>query len=295
MLAAEVYKQVRQIHIRTKRLVDGIFAGEYHSVFKGRGMEFAEVREYVPGDDVRTIDWNVTARVGQPFVKKYIEERDLTVMLLVDVSGSGRFGSVRKLKSDLATELSAVVALSAVANNDRVGLIMFSDRIETYIAPQKGKNRALRVIRELLTAAPKGRGTNIAHALEFLVNCVPQRSVAFLISDFLGSDYDKALRLAHQRHDVIPIRVSDPREAALPALGLITLEDPESGSVVTIDSASASVRADYGARLATRDTRRRQLFRTLAMDPIEVRTDQPLLNPLLRFFRQRQRRLSQGR
>ncbi len=295
MLSVEALRQIRRIHIRTRRLVDGVFAGEYHSVFKGRGMEFADVREYVPGDDVRTIDWNVTARSGHPFVKRHIEERELTVMLLVDLSASGRFGSAARLKTEIATEICALLALSAIRNNDKVGLVLFTDRIERFVPPQKGKHRALRVIREMLHFAPESPGTDLGLALEYLHRISRRRSVAFLLSDFLASGYEQGLRLARQRHDVIPICIFDRREAALPDLGLIALEDLETGEVVLVDSGSAAVREQYRERRAAAVAARRQLFRALAIDPIEVRTDQPYIQPLLRFFRRREKRLRGGR
>jgi uncharacterized protein (DUF58 family) len=295
MLDVEALRQIRRIHIRTRRLVDGVFAGEYHSVFKGRGMEFADVREYVPGDDVRTIDWNVTARTGHPFVKRYVEERELTVMLLVDLSASGRFGSVARLKSEIATELCALLALSAIRNNDKVGLILFTDRIERFVPPQKGKDRALRVIREMLAIQPERRGTDLSLALEYLHRISRRRSVAFLVSDFLAAGYERALRLARQRHDVIPVCIFDRREASLPALGLIALEDLETGEQVLVDSGSAKVRQHYRERHEAAVAERRRLFRTLGLDPIEVPTDEPYVRPLMRFFRQREKRLREGR
>jgi uncharacterized protein (DUF58 family) len=295
MLTVEALRQVRRIHIRTRRLVDGIFAGEYHSVFKGRGMEFAEVREYVPGDDVRTIDWNVTARLGHPYVKRYVEERELTVMLLVDLSASGQFGSVAKLKSEVATELCALLALSAIKNNDKVGLILFTDQIERFVPPQKGKNRALRVIREMLYFAPERRGTDLGLALEYLYRISRRRSVSFLLSDFLAAGYERALRLARRRHDIIPICISDRREASLPNLGLLTLSDLETGQQVLVDTGSARVREEYRRRREAAVAERRRAFRALGIDSIEVQTDQPYIHPLMRFFRQREKRLREGR
>lgn len=295
MLPADALRQIRRVHIRTRRLVDGIFAGEYHSVFKGRGMEFAEVREYVPGDDVRTIDWNVTARLGQPYVKRYVEERELTVMLLVDLSASGRFGSVAKLKTEVATELCALLALSAITNNDKVGLILFTDQVERFVPPQKGKNRALRVIREMLYFQPARRGTDLAVALEYLHRVNRRRSVSFLLSDFLASGYERALRLAHRRHDVIPVCIADRREDSLPNVGLLTLRDLETGEYVVVDTASARVREEYRRRRQAAVAARRQLFRSLGLDAIEIQTDQPLIQPVLRFFRQREKRLREGR
>jgi uncharacterized protein (DUF58 family) len=295
MLGVEALRQIRRIHIRTRRLVDGVFAGEYHSVFKGRGMEFADVREYVPGDDVRTIDWNVTARTGHPFVKRYVEERELTVMLLVDLSASGRFGSVARLKSEIATELCALLALSAIRNNDKVGLILFTDRIERFVPPQKGKDRALRVIREMLHVRPERRGTDLGLALDYLHRVSRRRSVAFLVSDFLAAGYERALRLARQRHDVIPVCIFDRREASLPALGLIALEDLETGEQVLVDSGSAAVRRRYRERREAAVAERQHLFRMLGLDGIEVPTDEPYVRPLMRFFRRREKRLREGR
>jgi uncharacterized protein (DUF58 family) len=295
MLPAETLRQVQRIHVRTRRLVDGIFAGEYHSVFKGRGMEFAEVREYVPGDDVRTIDWNVTARMGQPFVKQYVEERELTVMLLVDLSASGRFGSVQKLKTEIAIELCGVLALSAIRNNDKVGMILFTDTVEKYIAPQKGRNRALRVIREMLAFEPARRGTDLGRALEYLDAVHRRRSVSFLMSDFIASGYERPLRLAHRRHDIIPVCITDRRETSLPRLGLINLRDLETGATVMVDTDSAAVRRDFARRQQAALERRRRLFRSMSLDSVEVTTDEPYIHALMRFFRLRERRLQQGR
>ncbi len=295
MLPVEVFRQVRQVHIRTRRLVDGIFAGEYHSVFKGCGIEFAEVREYMPGDDIRTIDWNVTARVGQPFVKQYVEERELTVMLLVDMSASGQFGTVSRLKSEIATELSAVIALSAITNNDKVGLALFTDKVERFIAPQKGKNRALRLIRELLTFEPESKGTDIGGAMEYLHTVTHRRAVVFVISDFFGDSFDKPLRLLHKRHDVIPVCMVDRRDMELPAVGFMRLHDLESGQEVLVDTDSAAVRAHFnGSRRKAAEDRRR-MFRSMGLDSIDVHTDETYIRPLMRFFRRRERRLGEGR
>ena len=291
MLSTERFKQVRQIHIRTRRLVNDVFAGEYHSAFKGRGMAFAEVREYAPGDDVRTIDWNVTARFGQPYVKQYVEERELTVMLLVDLSASGQFGSVTKLKTEIATELCAVLALSAITNHDKVGLILFTDQIEKFIPPQKGKHHVLRVIREVLYFQPQRRGTDVGLALQYLHRISRRRSVSFLVSDFLASGYDLPLRLAHRRHDIIPVSIADHRELTLPRVGFLTLQDLETGATLVVDTNSAAVRQQYQQRRAAAMAQRQQLFHTLGLDAIEVYTDEPYITPLMRFFRQRERRL----
>jgi len=295
MLAPEVLRQVRRVQIRTRRLVDGIFAGEYHSVFRGRGMEFAEVREYVPGDDVRTIDWNVTARLGHPYVKKHVEERELTVVLMVDVSASGEFGSGERAKTEIASEIAAVIAMSAIRNNDKVGLILFSDRIEKFVAPRKGRNRVLRLIRELIHAEPAGTGTDIALALDYFCATTRRRAVGFLISDFMAADYEVALRVAHQRHDVIPIRIADPREDELPEIGLTWLRDLETGAVVLVDTSSRATREEHRRRRRAADARRQQFFRGLGLDAIEVATDEPYIGPLMRFFRRRERRLAEGR
>ncbi|MEE8289981.1 MAG: DUF58 domain-containing protein [Candidatus Tectomicrobia bacterium] len=291
MLPLDLLKHVRQIHIRTRRLVYDVFAGQYHSTFKGRGMEFAEVREYVPGDDARTIDWNVTARLGQPYVKQYVEERELTVMLLVDLSASGQFGSVMKLKTEIATELCAVLALSAIMNHDKVGLILFTDRIEKFIPPQKGKHHVLRVIREVLYFQPQRRGTDVGLALEYLRTISRRRSVSFLVSDFLASDYETPLRIAHRRHDIIPISITDRRELSLPRLGFMTLQDLETGAYLVVDTSSAAVRRQYQQRREAAVAQRRQLFRSLGIDAIEVHTDEPFITPLMRFFRQREQRV----
>ena len=289
MLSPELLQHVRHIHIRSRRLVHDVFAGRYHSAFKGHGMEFAEVREYTPGDDVRTIDWNVTARRGHPYIKRYVEERELTVMLLVDLSASGQFGSVRKLKIDIATEICAVLALSAITNNDKVGLLLFTDQIEKFIPPQKGKHHVLRVIREVLYFQPQQRGTDVGHALEYLRNISRRRTVSFLVSDFLASGYEKPLRIAHRRHDIIPICITDQREISLPRLGFIALQDLETGAYLVVDTTNATVRTQYERRRTAAVARRQQVFQSLGIDAIEVRTDAPYMPPLLRFFHKRER------
>ena len=289
MLPPDVFKHVRQIHIRTRRLVRDGLGGEYHSAFKGRGMEFSEVREYAPGDEIRTIDWNVTARRGQPYVKQYVEERELTVMLLVDLSASGRFGSAVRLKAEVATELCAVLALSAVLNNDRVGLILFTDRVEKFIPPQKGKRHVLRIIRDVLYFRPRQQRTDIGMALKYLLR-IGRRTVCFLVSDFLTSGYDQPLRLADRRHDIIPVSITDRRELCLPRLGFVTLRDLESGALMVLDTSSKAVREAYRRRRAATVEQRRQLFQSLGIDEIEVFTDLPYMPSLLRFFRKRERR-----
>ena len=295
MPTAEILRQVRQVHIRTRRLVDGIFAGEYHSVFKGRGIEFAEVREYVPGDDVRAIDWNVTARVGQPFVKQYVEERELTVMLLIDLSASGRFSSAPRDKTRIAVELGATLALSAIGNNDKAGLILFTDRVERFVPPRKGRNRALRLIRDMLAFEPEGRGTDIAAALEYLHKVMPRRAIVFLISDFFSADFERPLRLARQRHDIVPICLIDRRDYALPAVGIVRLRDLETGEERLVDTDSRAVRERFAAAREAARARRRRLFRALGIDFVEAPTEKPWIEPLMRFFRGRERRLEAGR
>jgi uncharacterized protein (DUF58 family) len=290
MLSPDLFRRVRNIHIRTRRLVNTMFAGHYHSTFKGRGIEFAEVREYIPGDDVRAIDWNVTARRGQLYIKQYVEERELTVMLLVDLSASGQFGSGQQFKTEVATELCAILALSAIMNHDRVGLILFTDRIEKCIPPQKGKRHVLRVIRDVLSFQPQGRRTNVGLALEYLHRINRRRTISFLISDFLASGYELPLRLAHRRHDIIPISITDRREWSLPRVGFVTLQDLETGATILVDTASAAVRQRYQQRWEAALAQRQQVFQALGIDMIEIRTDEPYIGPLMRFFRARERR-----
>jgi uncharacterized protein (DUF58 family) len=236
MIPQEILKKIRRIEIRTRRLVADVFSGEYHSVFKGRGIEFSEVREYLPGDDIRSIDWNVTARMGHPYVKKFEEEREMSIMFVVDASGSGAFGSANRFKAELAAELCAVLAFSATRNNDRVGLVMFSDRIEKVVPPRKGRRHVLRVVRELLYSEPEGTGTDIPMALDYLANIVRRHAVVFLVSDFQTTGYDRALAVANRRYDLIAIDVSDPRERELPRVGLVELEDAETGERVVVDT-----------------------------------------------------------
>ena len=275
MIPTEILKRVRRIQIITSAMVNDLFAGQYHSAFKGRGMEFEEVREYQPGDDVRTIDWNVTARTGHPFVKSYREERELTVVLLVDVSASQDFGTDTQLKSELVAELGATLAFSAIQNNDKVGLILFTDRIERAVPARKGTRHVLRVIRELLYHQPAGRGTDIAAALEYLSRVLRRRAVVFLISDFQAPSFRDALRVVRHRHDLIPISVGDQREALLPAVGYVELLDPETGEQLLVDTSSRAFRRRFG-ELAQR--RREELlgeFRKLRIDAVEVRTRCP--------------------
>ncbi|CAN5866409.1 DUF58 domain-containing protein [soil metagenome] len=297
-VSREVLRQVRQIELRTRGLVTSIFGGEYQSVFRGQGMEFSEVREYEPGDDVRNIDWNVTARTGQPYVKKHVEERELTVLLVVDLSGSEQFGTRGRFKAELAAELAAVLALSAVRNNDRVGLLIFSDHVEHVVPPRKGRRHALRLIRDVLAFRPVGRGTDIPGALDYAARLLAHRGIIFLLSDFAPRgertaterrQWEKTLRLVSRRHDVVGISIADPAELDLPDVGLVTMEDPETGEFTFVDTGGAGIRDVFGVALARERIETRRLFRRLGVDEIEVRTDMPYVRPLLAFFRRRER------
>jgi len=290
MLTREQLKAVRKIQIRTSHLVTDMFAGQYQSVFKGRGMEFAEVRLYQPGDEVRTIDWNVTARTGVPHVKRYAEERELTVMLLVDASASTQFASVRQLKSALAAEIGALFAFSAITNNDKVGLVMFSDRIELAVPPRKGNRHVLRVIREVLSLQPKGRGTDLSGALEHLQTVSKRRSVVFVLSDFLDGSAERALRIAARRHDVIAVVLDDPRERELPDVGLVELEEAETGERYVVDTSDARLRKAFAESAATARVARDRWLHAANVDAIMVSTDRPYTEALLRFFRMREKR-----
>jgi uncharacterized protein (DUF58 family) len=290
MIPTEVLKKVRRIQIVTSAMVNDLFAGQYHSAFKGLGIEFEEVREYLPGDDVRTIDWNVTARTGRPFVKRFREERELTVVLLVDVSASQDFGTREQLKSELVAELGATLAFSAIQNNDKVGLVMFTDRIERFVPADKGTRHVLRVVRELLYHQPEGRHTNIETALQYLDRVLTRRAVVFVISDFQAPDFSRSLKTVRRRHDVIPVLIHDERESRLPPVRYFELYDPETGEQLLVDTSSRAVRNRF-ARLAA--DRREQLladFRKLGIDVVDVRTGQSFVEPLRRFFRQRGRR-----
>jgi uncharacterized protein (DUF58 family) len=284
----EVLRQVKLIELRTRGLVNSLFAGEYRSVFKGQGMEFAEVREYQPGDEVRIIDWNVTARMRRPFVKRYIEERELTVMLAVDLSGSERFGTRRRFKSELASELAAVLAMSAVRNNDRVGTLLFTDRIEHVVPPRKGRRHALRLIRDLLAFEPTGRGTDIAGAADYLLKMLSHHTIIFFVSDFHAANVERPMKLLAQRHDLVAVTVEDPCESDLPDIGPARFVDPESGVTLDIDTSDPAVRARYSAAVKEERESRLRLLRRLAVDEIPVRTDAGIIEPLLRFFRSRE-------
>jgi uncharacterized protein (DUF58 family) len=254
-------------------------------------MEFAEVREYQPGDEVRSIDWNVTARMQRPYVKRYIEERELTVMLAVDVSGSERFGTRRRFKSEVASELAAVLAMSAIRNNDRVGGVMFTDQVEHVVPPKKGRRQALRLIRDILAFEPKGRGTDIAGATEYLTKMLTRKAVIFLVSDFQGPDIERPLKLLAQRHDVVAVTLDDPSELALPDIGLVRFVDPETGEMFDVDTSNVAVRTQFDTSVSAEGDRRRHLLRRLAIDEISVHTNQGIMDPLLRFFRTRERRI----
>lgn len=287
MIPREILKQVRRIDISTRGLVNEVFSGEYHSVFKGRGMNFAEVREYQYGDDIRSIDWNVTARSGAPFVKIFEEERELTVMLLVDVSASGDFGSRERMKAEVAIEICALLAFSATKNNDKVGLILFSDRIEKFVPPRKGRRHVLRVLRELLFHEPEGRGTDIAAALEYLTNVQRKKAVTFLVSDFQDQGFEKALSVAGRRHDVVAVRLGDRREQELPALGYLELQDPETGRRAVVNTSNEEFRRRFRERVARRREALDRTLRRSKVDVIDIETGEPYVKPLMRFFQER--------
>jgi uncharacterized protein (DUF58 family) len=291
MLPREIVHKIRRIQITTNRLVNESLAGEYHSVFKGRGMEFDEVREYQHGDDARTIDWNVTSRAGRPFVKRYVEERELTVMLLIDMSASGAFGSTDKLKSEIAAEISALLAFSAIKNNDRVGAILFTDCIEKFIPPRRGSTHVLRVIREVLFHKPEHRGTCIQKALEHLNLVVHKRSVVFLISDLLDQGFEQPLKVANRRHDIVIIQIMDPREKELPNVGILEIKDAETGEIVRLDTALPWVRDTFQENWKRNQAKLSRLFDSHRMDHLTLETGKPYDVPLIRFFEERARRI----
>ncbi len=319
MIPREILKKIRQIEIRTNRLVSETLAGQYHSVFKGQGMNFDEVREYQPGDEVRSIDWNVTARMNHPFVKKFVEERELTLMLMVDVSGSGLFGSLEQSKRELAAEIASVLAFSAIRNNDKVGLILFSEEVEKFIPPRKGRRHVLRVIREILFFSPRKRGTDLNHALEFLTRVTPHRAIAAIVSDFLGQNVTArkspggrrhasgmvqpqslalasftALRQANRRHDVVAIQITDRFETELPPLGRLVLKDAETGEVVEINTGDPRKRAAFAERQVRAQAELQKVFRSAKIDAIQLRTDRPYASELGRFFETREKRRLHG-
>jgi len=290
VIPREILKKVRQIEIRTGRLVNNVFAGEYESVFKGRGMEFHEVREYVPGDDIRSIDWNVTARAGHPYVKKFVEERELTVIIMADMSGSGSFGTRNKMKVELMAEIGAVLSFSAIKNNDKVGLLLFTDKVEKFIPPKKGRPHVLRVIRELLYYKPESKKTSINSALEYLGKVLKKRSVIFLMSDFMDSNYERRLGILNKRHDIIGISISDPREKDLADIGLVKFEDAETGEVLFLDTGDDLLKKELTKRRLSFIGARDKAFKSMALDSIEISTDRPYIEPLILFFKARAKR-----
>ena len=290
MLPKEIIKKIRRIEIKTSRMVSDVFAGCYHSVFKGRGIEFDEVREYQPGDEIRSIDWNVTARMGHPFIKKFVEERQMTVMLLMDASGSSFFGTKGQLKSEVAAELCSVLAFSAIKNNDRVGLIIFSDRIEKFIPPRKGSRHVLRVIREVLYHKPQGKKTDIRCALDYLNNVTHKKTVSFLISDFLDCEFKKQLSITNKRHDLIAVTITDPREQEMPNAGIVSFEDAETREVFLVDAANRLLRDAFAKNSAAVLARRQQVFKQAGVDVINLRTDVAYTKELIRFFRKREKK-----
>lgn len=291
MLSKEILKKVRKIQYKISRISNEMISGQYTSVFKGAGIEFDEVREYIPGDDIRQIDWNVTARSGVPHIKRFAEERELTVMLAIDLSGSQRFGSVETLKSELAAEISALLAFLAIKNNDKVGLLIFTDTCEKYLPPQKGRKHVLRVIREILGYQPSGTGTKIEEALKFVNKILKQRSIVFLVSDFMDENFEKIMGSTARRHDLVAVRIRDPKESELPGLGLVEFQDNETGRRVLVDTSSDQVREMVRAKAEQRNELVAKLFRRNKVDLIDIQTDQPYLEPIQRFFKLRERRL----
>jgi len=292
MISADIIKKIKKIEIRSRKLANEVFAGQYSSVFKGRGMEFSEVREYMPGDDVRTIDWNVTARYGKPFVKKFTEEREMTVILLVDTSASLGFGTKEKFKNEIAAELAATLAFSAIKNNDRVGMLIFTDRVEKVIRPKKGKNHILRLIRDILFFKPQGHKTNISDALKHLNDIWKRKAVVFLLSDFQDNNFEAALKVTSRKHDLIAVKISDPRENNMADIGLIEFEDPESGLCVLSDTSARSV---INASILTKETKNtalKKLFSLSGVDTISVSTDKPYTSELIAFFKRREKRMT---
>jgi len=290
MIPEELIKKIRQIQIYTSRAVDASFAGQYESVFKGRGMQFDEVREYTPGDDIRTIDWNVTARTGKAYIKRFVEEREMTVIFAVDLSASGQFGTINKMKNELAAEFCAVLAFAAAKNNDKVGLLIFTDQIELYIPPKKGSSHVLRLIRELLYFKMPRRRTDISMALDYIAKVTRKKATIFLVSDFIESDFKKSLGLLNKRHDVIAVPVRDRVEISMPSVGLIELQDAESGEIILVDTSSGKFRNEYGQESSSRFSDLKNLLRSINVDCIPVTTDKPYIRDLVRFFHVRHQR-----
>ncbi len=290
-LSREILKKVRRIEIRTTRMVNEVFSGEYHSIFKGLGMEFSEVREYQPGDDIRNIDWNVTARFGHPFLKIYREERELVVMLMVDLSGSQRFGTGDRFKTETAAEITALLSLAAIKNNDKVGLLAYTDRIEKYIPPKKGRNHVLRLIREILYFDPEGRGTDTTSALEYLLSVIKKKCVIFLISDFLDSGYNKPLAVVARKHDLIALKLSDPLEIAFPKAGLLRLYDLETGSERLVDTSRSRFRENFNRRVRLKNEEFDRTMSRIGIDRVYIPAGGDYSKPLFRFFEMRARRI----
>jgi uncharacterized protein (DUF58 family) len=290
MIPKELVKKIRQIQIYTSRMVNASFAGQYESVFKGRGMQFDEVREYTPGDDIRTIDWNVTARTGRPYIKRFVEEREMTAIFAVDLSASGRFGTIAKTKNQLAAEFCAVLAFAAAKNNDKVGLLIFTDRIELFIPPKKGSRHVLRLIRELLYFQTPKRQTDIPLALDYLAKVIRKKSTVFVVSDFIQADFKRSLGLLNKRHDCIAVPVRDPAEVALPKVGIIEFADAETGETIIIDTSSSDFRRQYEGKNADRFSRLKNELASINVDCININTGKPYIHDLIQFFHQRHRR-----
>lgn len=290
MSTSALLKKVRKIEIKTKGLSNHIFAGEYHTAFKGKGMAFSEVREYQPGDDIRSIDWNVTARYNSPFVKVFEEEREMTVMLLIDVSASGNFGTQEQFKRELATELAAILAFSAINNNDKVGVIFFTDKVEQFIPPKKGKSHILRIIREVLAFEPTGKGTDIAGALEYFSAVIKKRSICFILSDFMSKEFDRPLKIASKKHDLVALRIHDTREDTLPNVGLVPMQDAETEKMLFVDTSSKKVRDNFAKNRAQTNEKLRKLFPASGVDLIDITTGTDYVKPLINFFKTRGKR-----
>lgn len=288
----EILRKIRRLELRTRRLVESSFAGQYQSVFKGRGMNFEEVRPYTPGDEIRAIDWNVTARTGEPYIKKFTEEREMTVMIVLDVSASGDFGSVQESKREMAAEVAAILAFSAIHNNDKVGLLLFSDRVELFIPPKKGRLHILRLIREMLYFSPEGRGTDLGGALEYMNKVVTRRAVVFVISDFITGDFTRPLTVSARRHDMVALTVVDPAEEELPDVGVILLEDPETGEQIEVDTSRRAITGNYARLAGERSKELASIFGSRGVDMVQLRTDTDYLPVLRSFFERRGRRLA---
>ncbi|MDG1426765.1 MAG: DUF58 domain-containing protein [Flavobacteriales bacterium] len=290
MNASSLLKKVRKIEIKSKGLSNHIFAGEYHTAFKGTGMAFSEVREYQSGDDIRSIDWNVTARYNTPFVKIFEEEREMTVMLLIDVSASGDFGTNKQYKKDLATEIAAVLAFSAIKNNDKVGVIFFSDRIEKFIIPKKGKSHILRIIREIVSLKPDSKGTDVSMALEYFNSVIKKRSICFLLSDFTSTPFSKPLKIASKKHDIVGVRIHDKRESEMPNIGLVPMQDMETDKLVYVDTSDKEIRLNYSKTRSQKIKELNKIFETNGVDLVQISTGEDYVKPLVNFFKRRGKR-----